>query len=102
MARQIIKQPNGKYCIFSSIIDNITHYNMSVDEIIEEWVKESKKEITERVNDIVSKIEKGEKPYYQFTQSYDEMLVLIKEIHGKKESHKIKSLIETSNEQDVS
>jgi exonuclease VII small subunit len=97
MGKQIIKQPNGKYCIFSSIVDNVTHYDMTVEEIIEEWVNDAKNDIIEKVKGIVSKLEKGEQPYYQSTKSYDDMIVLIKEIHGKKESQKIKSLIETSD-----
>lgn len=96
MCRQIIKQPNGKYCIFSSIVDNVTHYDMSVEDIVEEWATEAKNKIIEDVKGIVSKLEKGEQPYYQFTKSYDKMLELIKEIHGKKESEEIKSLIENS------
>lgn len=93
MGRQIIKQPNGKYCIFSSVVDNVTHYDMTVDEIIEEWANEAKNDITEKVKGIVSKIDNGEKPYYQFTHSYEEMLILIKEIHGEKEGQEIESLI---------
>ena len=97
MGKQIIKQPNGKYCIFSSIVDNVTHYDMTVEGIIEDWVNEAKNDITEKVKGIVSKLEKGEQPYYQFTHSYEDMIALIKEIHGKKESQKIKSLLETSD-----
>ena len=92
MSKQIIKQPNGKYCIFSSTVDNVTHYNMTVEEIIEEWVKDAKNDITEKVKGIVSKLEKGEQPYYQSTKSYEKMLELIKEIHGKEESEEVKSL----------
>jgi hypothetical protein len=93
MGRQIIKQPNGKYCIFSSIVDNITHYDMSVDDIIEEWVNEAKEDIKKRVKDTVSKLEAGEQPYFQFTKSYEEMLSTIKEIHGKEECDKVKSFL---------
>lgn len=96
MGRQIIKQPNGKYCIFSSIVDNVTHYDMSVEDIIEDWANEAKNKIVEDVKNIVSKLENGEQPYYQFTKSYDKMLDLIKEIHGKKEMDEIKSLLENS------
>lgn len=102
MGKQIIKQPNGKYCIFSSIVDNVTHYDMTVEEIIEEWVNDAKNDITEKVKCIVSKLENGEQPYYQFTHSYDDMIAIIKEIHGKKESQKVKSLIETSDLQGAS
>lgn len=97
MGRQIIKQPNGKYCIFSSIVNNVTHYDMTVEEIIEEWVNQAKNDITEKVKGIVSKLDNGEQPYYQFTHSYEDMIALIKENYGKKESQKIKSLIETSD-----
>ena len=95
MGKQIIKQPNGKYCIYSSIVDNVTHYDMTVEEIIEEWVNDAKNDIAEKVKGIVSKLEKGEQPYYQFTKSYDYMIALIEERHGIIESQKIKSLIET-------
>ena len=94
MSKQIIKQPNGKYCIFSSIVDNVTHYDMSIDDIIEEWVNEAKNRIVEDVKKTIAKLENGESPYYQFTKSYEEMLSTIKEIHGKKESEQIKCLIE--------
>jgi excinuclease UvrABC ATPase subunit len=97
MGRQIIKQPNGKYCIFSSVVDNVTFYDMSVEDIIEEWVDEARKNITEKVESIVLKIENNENPYFQFTKSYDEMIEDIERNHGKKESKKIKLLIETPN-----
>jgi len=94
MATRIIAQPNGKYCIFSTYVDNITHYDMSVEEIIEEWTNDAKKEIAERVNSVVTSFETGERSPYQFTQSYEDTLKLIKECHGKTESEKVKSLIE--------
>ncbi len=94
MSRQIIKQPNGLYCIFSSIVDNVTMYDCTEEAIIEEWVAEQRVEITERVKGQIKKLEAGEKPYHQFTQSYEEMLLNIKEVHGKKAFTEIKSLIE--------
>ena len=74
MGQQIIKQPNGKYCLFSSIVDNVTYYDMTKEEIIEVWTEKAKKDFEEKVNDIVNKLDKGEKPYFQFTLSYEEML----------------------------
>lgn len=98
MGRQIIKQPNGKYCIFSSIVDNVTHYDMTEDEIVEEWVNEYREQIVEKVKSIISKLENGEKPYNNFTKSYHDMLSLIKEIHGAKASKEIKKLMEEDSE----
>ena len=42
MGQQRIKQPNGKYCLFSSIVDNFTHYDMSEKEIVELWANKEK------------------------------------------------------------
>ena len=96
MGKQIIKQPNGKYCIFSTIVDNVTHYDMSVEDIIEDLANEAKNKIVEDVKKIVEKLIKNEQPYYQFTKSFDDMLLTIKEIHGKKEMDEIKLLLEKS------
>lgn len=93
MANQIIKQPNGKYCIFSSIVDNVTFYNMTEQDIINERVKEAKEKIENDVKETISKLNNGEKPYYQFTLSFDDMIKEISDIHGKREANKIKSLI---------
>ena len=95
MANQIIKQPNGKYCVFSSVVDNIISYDMDKQDIIDESVDEYRKEITERVNGIIDSLERGDMPYYQFTMDHVDMLNKIKEIHGHKESKKIKDLIST-------
>lgn len=94
MGRQIIKQPNGKYCIYSSIVDSITYYDMTREDIITEWVKEEKEKIEERVNEVVEALEEGGKPYFQFTKTYEEMIKSIREIHGDKEANKIRKLIE--------
>lgn len=93
MGRQIIKQPNGKYCVFSSVVDSITDYDMSVEDIIKDWSK-SWGDVSEKVNEIIAKLERGEKPYYQFTLTFDEMLVVVEETYGKDESDEIKKLCE--------
>jgi hypothetical protein len=42
-------------------------------------------------------LDKGEKPYLQFTETFDEMLKTIETHHGKKEVQKVLKLI---NKQD--
>lgn len=34
MAGFIVKQPNGLYCRFSSVVDTVTHYNMTKEDYI--------------------------------------------------------------------
>ena len=35
MGAFIARQPNGLYCRYSEVVDNITHYNMTEEEYIE-------------------------------------------------------------------
>lgn len=84
MGNQIIKQPNGKYCIFSSVIDSVTCYDMEEQDIINKLVEESKKEIEKKVKEIILELNEGKKPYHQFTITYKEMLRTIKEKHKTK------------------
>jgi len=95
MGQQIIKQPNGKCCLFSSVVDNVTYYDMTKKEIVEVWTEKAKKDFEEKVSDIVSKLDKGEKPYFQFTLGYEEMLQTILEVHSADEMQNIKSTIES-------
>ena len=94
MGRQIIKQPNGRYCIFSSIVDNITHYDMEENDVVELWVEEQRRDISSKVREIIQSIESGGKPYHQFTKSYEDMINLIKEVHGESEMQIVKKTIE--------
>jgi hypothetical protein len=94
MGRQIIKQPNGKFCIFSSIVDSITYYNMEEKDIADLWVNEERENIEKRVKENIEKLNNGTKPYGHFTKSYSEVLALIKEVLGEKEALNVKSSIE--------
>lgn len=44
MAGFICRQPNGKLCRFSTIVDCITHYNMTDEEYIEMKAEEAREE----------------------------------------------------------
>ena len=81
MGRQIVKQPDGKYAVWSSVVDDFILVNVEVCEIIEEFAEWERQKLIERINSIVDALERGDKPY-QFTQSYDECVALIREHHG--------------------
>lgn len=44
MGAFISKQPNGKYCRFSTVIDTVTDYDMTEEDYIEMCVEKAKKE----------------------------------------------------------
>ena len=66
---------------------------MSVDEIIEMWTDEYRDEITKKVNDIVLKLEAGDKPYYQSTKSFEDMVDHIQQVHGDETNEELYSLM---------
>jgi len=82
MGRQIIKQPNGGYAVWSTVVDDFVMVDAEPFEIIDMMVKESRRDITRRVNEVVAALERGDRPYYQFTMDFDECMSRIKEIHG--------------------
>ena len=47
MGAFIAKQPNGLYCRYSSIVDSITHHNMTEEDYIELCVERAKNEAKE-------------------------------------------------------
>ena len=86
MGWQIIKQPNGKYCIFSSVVDNVIYYDGTPEQILNTIIEAETTPIRKRVNETISELDNGGKPYGQFTKSFDEMIEWIENVHGKKEA----------------
>lgn len=91
MGHQIIKQPDGLYAIFSSVVDDFIWTNCTPEDIIEIRTKEAVKAIREDVLNDVAALDKGEKPYYQFTMSFDEAVRHIRLVH-RKDTDSLKSL----------
>ena len=83
MGRQIIKQPNGYYGIFSSIVDDFIFLDATPQDIIDFFMEEEMERVTKFVNETVEKLAKGEKPYSQFTMSWEEVMKFRKAVHGE-------------------
>lgn len=82
MSNRIVKQPNGKFAIWSTIVDDFTFVDMEPQDIIDEWAKKEVDRLSESVTRIVAELERGEKPYAQFTESFDECVEFIRLQHG--------------------
>lgn len=50
MGAFICKQPNGKYCRFSTVVDTITQYNMTEEDYIEMCAERAREEAREVLN----------------------------------------------------
>ena len=88
MGRQIIKHPNGGYNVWSTIVDNwLFEGSITARQYIAFRRKEAADEAEMGVKDIVSKLEAGQKPYYQFTMTYEEAEETRKRQHSQEEPH---------------
>lgn len=54
------KQPNGLYCVYGTVTDNIIMFNYTEEELVQEALKEKEKEVREMV---AAQIERSEKRY---------------------------------------
>jgi hypothetical protein len=82
MADQIIKQPNGKFCVFSTVVDDIVIEDAAGHELVEYYAHKAAEREAEAVNKILFALDRGEKPYYQFTMTYEEALAKKEFRHG--------------------
>lgn len=82
MGRQIIKQPNGKYAVLSSVVDDFVIIDATPEEIIDAWATEERERLRKRVGEIIGQLEVGAKPYHQFTMTFEEACAAVQAEHG--------------------
>lgn len=93
MGRQIIKQPDGHYAVFSSVVDDFVFVNATRRDIIRYFVGREVKEAIRGIRRTLKLLDAGDQPYHQFTMTYAEALRTIKAVHGKKHLDKVKAWI---------
>lgn len=55
MGRIVSKQPNGLYCVFSTIVDDIVTFDLTEEEYIEYRIEKAKKEAREDAKLVLKK-----------------------------------------------
>jgi hypothetical protein len=80
MAHQIVKQPNGLYAIWSTVVDNFIVYDATPEEIIAEEQVEMHERIAKQVRQAIADLESGvECTGYR---TFEERVETIKAVHG--------------------
>lgn len=92
MAHQIIKQPNGKFGLWSSIVDDYVLINADKEDIVKYELCIKKKELEMFIGDRISRLNQGVQ--FPFCYNWDSSLNQIKEIHGEKAVEKLLGDIE--------
>lgn len=103
MGRQIIKQPNGQYCIYSSVVDSVTCYHFARQDLIDELGRRAssgRESVTVHVDRVLAALDVGGKPYHQFTMNYEEMFEAVERVHGKAAADKLRGEMEAGTFED--
>lgn len=84
MSRQIIKQPDGRYAIFSSVTDTIIVYDAHAPEIIDWFADRAAQDARVAAARQLGHVEGGRprEAYAQFAMTWDEALAADKEAGG--------------------
>jgi hypothetical protein len=88
MANRIIKQPDGNYAVYCTVVDDFTLINAPEQDIVDFYLESMERDVRWDVGKTICMLENGDKPYYQFTESFEEALENIERVHGKKQRDK--------------
>lgn len=90
MGHRIVIQPNGKLAVYSTVVDDFILVNANNEDIIGLYLDRRKDQITQDVNEKIFQLLEGKKPYYQFTESFAELVEHIRRIHGEEAVQELK------------
>lgn len=83
MGAFVAKQPNGLYCRFSTIVDTLTHHNMTEEDYIEMCVEKAREEAKDVLENYLRPFEWVEDSFRannMTTKEFKEMLEECKKI----------------------
>lgn len=85
MGKQIIKQPDGKYAVFSSVTDTIIFWDATEEEVVQYFVDRVVEGTRRSVEKILTHVaaDKPRKAYYQFAMTWEEALQSDRERGGE-------------------
>lgn len=80
MGAFIARQPNGLLCRFSTIVDCITHYNMTEEEYIEMQAEKAREEARDVINNHIKPYEWIDEYFVPNNMTQDEFEAIKKEM----------------------
>lgn len=82
MGAFIVKQPNGKYCRFSTMVECPTHWNMTKDDYIELCKERAEKEAIDILENLLYPFEMIKKEYSSLNMPREEFEKILKEMES--------------------
>lgn len=89
MGRKIYKQPNGKYCVWSTVVDDFIYMDCTRDELVDFYVEDRRRSIAFDIDTEIQRIN-GELPKIRgfAPETLEEAMETIGDIHGEEERKK--------------
>lgn len=81
MGAFISRQPNGLLCRFSSVIDTITHYNMTDEEYIEMCAEKAREEARDVIKNYLKPFSQVEKYFIDNNMTEQEFKDILNEMN---------------------
>jgi hypothetical protein len=80
VSEQIIRQPDGRLAVFSSVVEAFVVVDATPEEIIEYRAEEAARKARERTQAEIDRVLSGQpRPYHQFTLTWEEAARLERE-----------------------
>lgn len=75
MGHQIILQPDGKFCVWSSVVDDLILYDGTSEEIENYYAEQAEQKAHEEIRHILVSVIAGNtrQIYHQFAKSWDDV-----------------------------
>jgi hypothetical protein len=86
MARKVIRQPNGNYAVFSTVVDDFIIVNATKQELIDEDIKEAKETIQQKYDEMFEYFDDGKEPPHYLVGSpltWEEAMERVTDVHGE-------------------
>lgn len=80
MGAFISKQPNGLYCRFSTIVDTVTHYNMTKEDYIAMCMERARKEAIDTIENYSYDFDSVLDCFHPNNESVEEFTARLKEM----------------------
>lgn len=74
MGAQIVRQPDGRLAVFSSVVDSWIVYDATGDELVEYFATEAAEEARRQARRAIDAVERGDARavYFQFAHTFEE------------------------------
>lgn len=81
MGAFVVKQPNGLYCRFSTVVDCPTNWNMTEEEYVEMKAEQAREEARDTLKRYLKPFDWVEEYFRPYNMTEEEFKKIIKEMH---------------------